>query len=477
MNVLLGADLGTSAYKAVAITTDGRLLASGRVAAVYRRPAANRVQFSAPDQFRRLCRLIRKVVGELPRGAKPAALCLSSASGNTLLLDARHRPIAPAISWLDTRAGETYRSLLPELTPEEVREMVGWRWTPRFPLTQLAWLRRHRPRLFARARYFAPDTAYYHFELTGRLAVDHSSATTFFLQDQKRRQWHEPFLRALDIERSALPELVAPATRIAGLTSAAAKTLGLPRGLPVVAGSFDHPSAAIGSGVLNAGDLLLSCGTSWVGFFPTADRAAALAAGLIVDPFRQPEGPWGAMFALTAVGTTIDRYLTSVFPLPRALSLAERYRQFTHAAGTVPSGQEGPPIDPLAAPPAGRASRAALVRGCSLGQLSRRLMAGTAIAIRRRLATLASAGFNPRRIIIVGGPSNSAVWTQIVADALGRELHLAGAAMAGATGAAMLGGIGVGVYRDLADAVAQAQPPLAVVKPDPSTRTWYGSFE
>ncbi|MDO8543537.1 MAG: FGGY family carbohydrate kinase, partial [Opitutaceae bacterium] len=269
MNVLIGADLGTSAYKAVALTTDGRVVASGRVATIYQRPAVDRVQFSAADQFRRLCRLIRGVVARLPRDAKPAALCLSGANGNTLLLDGRFRPLAPAISWLDTRAGENYQALLPSLSRPDVLETVGWPWTRRFPLTQLAWLRAYRPALYSKARYFTPDTAYYHHELTGRLAIDHSSATTFFLQDQKRRQWHGPFLRALGIEPSALPDLVAPGTRIGGLIAKAARAIGLPPGLPVIAGSFDHPSAAIGSGVLTVGDLLLSCGTSWVGFFPT----------------------------------------------------------------------------------------------------------------------------------------------------------------------------------------------------------------
>ncbi len=477
MKVLLGVDLGTSGFKAVALTGDGRMLASGRVAAIYRRPAPDRVQFSAPDQFRRICRLIRSVVDELPRGAQPVALCLCGANGNTLLLDARHRPLAPAISWLDTRAGEKYQALLPQLTPEEVRETVGWRWTPRFPLTQLAWLRQHRPRLYSKARYVTPDTAWYHHELTGRLAIDHSSATPFFLQDQKRRRWHAPFLQALGIERSALPELVAPGTRIGGLTASAARTLGLRAGLPVIAGSFDHPSAAIGSGVLDEGDLLLSCGTSWVGFLPTRDRAAALASGLIVDPFRQPDGPWGAMFALTAIGTTIDHYLTSVFPLPKALSLANRYERFTAAAATVPGGKEGPPIDPLAPPPVTGAGRAAWCAGHSLGQVSRRLMVGTALAMRRRLATLVAAGLAPRRIVIVGGPTNSAVWTQIVADVLGRELCLAGASMAGARGAAMLGGVGVGLFRNIPEAVARMQPALTRVTPEPSVQAAYAELQ
>ena len=477
MNVLLGVDLGTSAYKAVAIAVDGRILASDRQEVTYERPEPDQVEFGAANRFQQLCDLIRKVGTALPPGATPAVLCLSGANGNTLLLDQRHRPLAPAISWLDTRAGDDFGSLLPTVSPEEVRATVGWGWSKRFPLSQLAWLRRHRPALYRKARYAALDTAYYHHELTGRLAIDYSSATTFFLQDQQRRCWHDPFLQALGLAPTALPDLVAPGIRIGDLTPKAARATGLPAGLPVVAGSFDHPSAALGAGVLNPGDLLLSCGTSWVGFLPTNDRAAALAGRLLVDPFLQPAGPWGAMFSLTAVGTIIDRYLSTIFPLPKSLSLAERYQRFVAAAGTVVCGQEGPPIDPLLPFPETRAERNRLCAGSSLGPLSRRLMAGVALALRRRLKAVAKSGFNPRRVTMVGGPSDSAVWTQIVADVLDRELFVASGPNAGAVGAALLGGIGAGYFCNAAEAAAAIRHSLISVTPVASTRRWYNTFD
>lgn len=476
MNVLVGVDLGTSAFKAVAITVDGVILASARQEVTYERPGPDQVEFPAADRYQNLCDLIRPVASALPADAQPAALCLSGANGNTLLLDGRHRPLAPAISWLDTRPGDDFPSLLPQLSREEVRATVGWSWSKRFPLSQLGWIRRHRPDLYRRVRYVTPDTAYYHRELTGRLAIDHSSATTFFLQDQQRRRWHRPFLAALDLQPAALPDLVAPGTPIGRLTRTAARAVGLPAGLPVVAGSFDHPSAALGSGVLQPGDLLLSCGTSWVGFLPTRDRAAALAAGLIVDPFLQPAGPWGAMFSLTAVGTVVDRYLTTVFPLPKALSLAERYQRFVAAAGTVTCGQEGPPIDPLLPLPEHRAAKARLVGDSTLGQLSRRLMVGVALALRRRLAAVTTSGFKTRRITMVGGPTSSPVWTQIVADVLDRQLFIAGGPNAGAVGAALLGGIGTGHFRNAAGAAASVRRAPTPIAPDPATRAWYDQF-
>lgn len=477
MNVLVGVDLGTSAYKAVALSLDGRTLATGSVRTSLRRPAPGWVEFSAEAHFRRLGRLLHGLAGRLPPRTKPAALCLSGAAGSTLLLDARHRPLAPAISWLDTRAGDDFQALLPGITPAEVRATVGWGWSKRFPLSELAWLRRHRPELYRKARYVASDLAWHLHALTGRLAVDRSSATTMFLQDQRRGCWHEPFLRALELEASSLPDLVPPGGLVESLTPRAARVTGLPAGLPVVAGSFDHPSAALGSGVLAPGELLLSGGTSWVGFRPTEDRAAALAAGMIVDPFLQPDGPWAAMFALTAVGTTLDRYLATVLPLPESLPLAARYRRFATAAEEVPAGEEGPPIDPLQPFPETRAARKRLCGASTLPQLSRRLMAGVALAFRRRLNAAGGPTFQPTRVTTVGGPSASRVWSQIVADVLGREVWVGGGPHAGAVGAALLGGIGIGRFRDAAAAAGAIRPTLTRITPDPAARAWYGQYD
>lgn len=97
-----------------------------------------------------------------------------------------------------------------------------------------------------------------------------------------------------------------------------------------------------------------------------------LPSGMIVDPFLQPTGPWGAMFALTAVGTIVDRYLTTVLPLPKSLARSTRYQRFDRAAGQIRAGEEGIPIDPLLPCPENRAERARLCAGHSLAQLSRR---------------------------------------------------------------------------------------------------------
>ena len=92
-------------------------------------------------------------------------------------------------------------------------------------------------------------------------------------------------------------------------TEEISKSTGIPSGIPVVLGSFDHPSAARGVGVLDEGQMLLSCGTSWVGFFPVKSREKIAAAKTLIDPFLSPEGCWATMTSVASVSARIKLYV------------------------------------------------------------------------------------------------------------------------------------------------------------------------
>jgi len=195
----------------------------------------------------------------------------------------------------------------------------------------------------------------------------------------------------------------------------------------VVLGAFDHPSAARGCGVLRPGQVLLSCGTSWVGFYPVADRELALAQKLLIDPFLSPRGPWGALFSLTRVGERVQAFVDATFA--GEATQAARYARFDEAAARAPRGSTDP---------------------------SRALMADLAGQMKARMDSLSAAGLRAERIVMVGGPTESPAWMQILADTLGSELALPEAgAHAGAVGAAILAGMGTGIFADEADAAAR----------------------
>jgi sugar (pentulose or hexulose) kinase len=437
MHTFIGIDLGTSATKGVLLAADGRVLATARRPTELLRPRPGWVEFSATRCYEILCDVIRELAASVPAGGSVRAIALSGATGNTLLLDKDGAPLGNAVNWMDTRAADDPRVDPPGIPPAEIYRAAGWPYFRGFPLVTLAWLRQNRPQEFGRAAIAGMNITYLFHRLCGRYGMDPSTATTFYLQDQEQRAWNQPLLDWLGLRPEQLPALLSSGSVLGRVTKSAAAETGLPAGAAVVLGAFDHPSAARGCGVLNPGELLLSCGTSWVGFYPVADRELALSQQMLVDPFLAPAGPWGAMFSLPRVGEKVQAFVDATFaaePTPAA-----RYRRFNEAAARAPAGSSDP---------------------------CRALMEGIARQMREKMEKLAGAGLRARRIVMVGGPTESAIWTQILADELGVAIALPeSGAFAGALGAAILAGIGVRVFADETAGFARVRSGCRTVKP------------
>jgi xylulokinase len=163
---------------------------------------------------------------------------------------------------------------------------------------------------------------------------------------------------------------------------------------------------------------------------------------MLCDPFLSARGgPWGGMLSVPYIGRTIDWYIDNLI----APGESDRLGVFNDAAASASPGADGLEID-LREPPheidAGRAN------------ISRAVMEGAARLLHEKLLALGEHGMHFERAVMVGGPSASPLWTSIVAERLGLEVTVGGRS-AGALGAAMLAGIGAGIYRDEYDAHAR----------------------
>ncbi len=430
LSCLIGLDLGTSAIKGVLVRADnGQMLKTAEQPTRYRHPHPEWVEADAEQLYSDMAGVIRELAAAAP--APVRALAAAAASGNTLLADAQGRPLTPVINWMDKRCAGKPPPALDGLTPAAVRRVTGWPCVEIFPLAHLAWMREQAPEQLRQAAHVCMNTDWLLFRLTGRWLMDHSTATTFHLQDQARRCWHLPYLGRLGISEAQLSRLTASGVAAGPLTAAAAAETGLTTETVAVTGCFDHPAAARAVGALRPGQLMLSCGTSWVGFTPFADREAILAADLLCDPFLSDQGgPWGGIFSVPAIGPVIDWYVDNVI----APGEKDRLRIFDEAAAQARPGAGGLVIDLLAPPRHVAGDRASV---------SRAVMEGAARALGNRLRALEPHGFRFTRAVLVGGPSKSPVWPGIIAEITGLDLSL-GSAHAGAAGAALLAGAGAG---------------------------------
>ena len=436
---------------------------------VYRRIDGGGVEFDARQLYRLAVDVIRRLASALPQGGFIAGLSIASASGNTMLVDERGEPMIPAFSWMDQRVSNEMDAVFGKLDADDVHDTTGWPLLNTFPLAHLAWLRCHEPKLLDASSIICMSTDYLHFRLTGKWSIDRSTATTFYLQDQKAAQWHSPYLQKLGIPESKLPPIRSTGDVIGLITPEAAADTGLAQGTPVVLGAFDHPCAARGAGILEEGQLLISCGTSWVGFMPVKDRRRSISLRMLTDPFLQPAGTWGAMFSLPAIAASIDGYIRK-----HIADGPDRYREFDRLAASAGPGAGGLVINPSAeeiSDDLGQAEKA---------DIARAIMEGTVFLLKAQVDKLEADGIRFSAATLVGGPSETFPWPQIVADVLGLDIRTVNGSCAGAAGAAMVAGIGVGLYTDERDALKQLAFPELIRKPDPGIaaiyQTRYGQF-
>src|SRR5690606_17644532 len=257
----LGLDLGTSGLKAILIDNDQAVVAEATAPLSVSRPQDGWSEQSPADWI---------AAAEAAIGARPAegraailGIGLSGQMHGAVLLDRADDVLRPCILWNDTRAHAEAAEL--DADPR-FRALTGNIVFPGFTAPKLQWVRRHEPAVFQRvARVLLPKD-YLRLWLTGEHAAEMSDAAGTSWLDTARRDWSEPLLAATGLDRSAMPRLVEGSEVSGRLRPELAQRLGLPAGVVIAGGGGDNAAAAIGVGVVRAGQAFVSLGTSGVLF-------------------------------------------------------------------------------------------------------------------------------------------------------------------------------------------------------------------
>lgn len=447
MNYIVGIDIGTRIIKCILISENGKIASYAKVENSLIFPSPGRVEFNAYKRYHQLCGLIKSVLKKLPNFSEVLAVCLTGASGNTLLLNIDKKPLGNVISWQDERAELNYMELLKPFSSEYIHSVCGWPKIGSFPLTCFSWIKKNEPEKYQLAKYLATDFVYFNYRLSGAWAIDNSTATNFYLQNQVKMRYHQPFLDFLDRRTEDLPEIVQSGDRIGSITHKASQETKLPEGTPIIAGAFDHASAARGAGTTNVGELLLSCGTSWVVFLPVECREKIVVQKMLIDPFLTPKGPWGAMFSFKNIGDIINRYITLLFGYSqnRFLRFDEAVRETFFVSKKIPI------FDLLQEEYTPKQYISTILGDYGVPEISRAIMESIAKMMLEKINDLRIAGMKANVVTMVGGFSESKIWPRVLADIFGMPVRLVNGEFAGCIGAAILAGIGVGLFKNESD--------------------------
>lgn len=452
MTVLLGLDVGTTGAKAVLIDPGGTVLSSATTDYPLLTPRPGWTEQEPARWWDASVTSIRAALDRAKvRGADVAAVGLTGQMHGLVPLDGRGDVLRPAILWNDQRTAEETAWITERVGADRVLELTANPVLTGFTAPKIIWMRRHEPDLHARVRHILLPKDYARFRLTGEFASDVADASGTSLFDVRRRTWSGEMLESLEIPAEWLPDVVESPERTGAVTGAAGGATGLRAETPVVGGAGDQAAGAVGTGIVETGLVSATIGTSGVVFAPLPGPQVD-ALGRLHTFCHAVPGGWHAMGVMLSAGGSL-RWLRDTLTAAGSRRESDPYDAMSAEAAATPAGAEGliflPYLTGERTPHADPFARGAFV-GLTLrhgrGHLIRAVMEGVAMGLRDALEIMRTLGIPVKQVRISGGGARSALWRQIVADVFGVEVATVTATEGAAYGAALLAGVGAGLY-------------------------------
>lgn len=468
---LLGIDIGAGSLKATVIDLDGRVKGTGSGPVATATPHLGWTEQDPEDWYRAACTAVPSALAEAGlSGDDVAALSFSAGAHTAVLLDQADRPLRPAILWSDQRSIQESRELRERHGPE-ILEIGFNQANPTWTLPQLHWLARHEPEIAARTRRVMIAKDYLRFRLTGSWHTDRTEAVGTLLYDCRRDAWSERLTAMIGWPPETLPPVVAPTAEVGQVSAQAAQDLGLSRRTRVVCGTSDTSAEAYGAGAVQAGAGTVKLATA--GTVSVIAGAPTLHDTLINYPFAVP-GLWYTIVGTNSCASAHKWLCDDVLDAGEGA-----FDRLDRLAGEVPAGSQGllfhpylngersPYWDPLL-----RADFLGLTINHGKAHLVRALYEGVAYSLRDCLGALREQGLDIQEARIVGGGARSAVWRQIVCDVLNLPIALPEVTDA-SFGAALIAGVGSGLFPDEESAATRCVQLAARHDPDPARTALY----
>lgn len=484
MTLLLGLDVGTTSVKVGLFDVgDGRVAGAGRE---YRlaHPAPDRVEIDPETWWIAAAEAVRETLSTSGVERESIAAIGVSSQGETVAaVDADGRALGPGLVWLDNRATAEARQLEELFGNALVYDRTGVPdVNPTWTAAKLLWWRHHEPDLFRDADRFVLAEDFVLRRLTGRFVTDRSIQCTTMLLDIRSGAWWAPMLEAVGVDPERLPEIAAPGAIVGTLEAAAAEALGLRVGLPVVAGGMDQGAGAVGVGNIAGGMISESTGGALT-IQAAVDHHGGDATGR--TPVYIHSAPGTYLYCpVCPTGGMALTWFRDQFGATEAGGAgpgdSNGYDLLTELAAAVPPGCEGLTMLPHLAgafSPEYVAAARGVFAGFTLahtrGHFARAVLEAVAFMLRRNLELLAQAGATATEIRSHGGGARSRLWNQVKADVCDRPIVTFAGEDAAVRGDAMLAGVAVGAFRDLADAEAALVVTGARFEPEPANRGAY----
>lgn len=486
MAYLIGLDVGTSGTKTVLFDETGKALDSVTEEYPLHTPNPGWTEQDPADWWNAAKNTLKAVVAQSGVNASEIkGIGLSGQMHGSVFMDEGRNVVRPAILWNDGRTANECEEITQALGEARLLQLASNPALTGFTAPKAVWLKNREPENFKKTRTLFLPKDYVRFRLTGAIAMEVSDAAGTLLFNVKERAWSNDILDALGIPREWMPKVFESTDVCGTITAEVAKETGLKEGTPVVGGGADNACGATGTGVVRQGRVLSSIGTSGVILAPSETHQVD-PEGRIHTFCHSVPNMWYMMGVILSAGMSLRWYRDVVADSERAegeRSGRDPYDIITQQAASAPVGAEGliflpyltgertPHKDPYA-----RGGFIGLTIRHQREHLARAVLEGITFALRDSLEIARSLGVDIQEIRATGGGAKSAFWKQLQADVFGCEIATIGSDQGPAFGAAIMAGVGAGVYKSIPEACDAVIQVVERTAPDAARAQEYDEY-
>jgi len=389
---------------------------------------------------------------------------MSTQGGTTVGIDRNGNAVRPAMVWSDKRCTQELEQFNADMPELDVYRICGWKASAAMPALQCRWLQKHEPENFGKISQFLSVPDYLAWKMTGKAVMDISNAGICRFVDIQTARYHDTLLDYSGLSRRQLPNILPSATPVGKLTQKAAEEMGLSADVQVVSGAHDQYAVALGAGAYRKGDILIGSGTSWVvtSISNKPDFESGLAQSVPAVP-----GMWGSLRSLSSGGVCLEWWRKNITVDDDGSLLT--YDRINEEVAKRKAAEEGLYFFPFSGQSDNRVNlkKASLI-GMDLSHdrfhIARAIMEGVAFQIVWMMECF-QAKPSKEGIILAGGASKSKLWSQMVADISGQPVRIPVTADLACVGAAVMAGVGCGLFSTVEEGYKKLAVPDYVIQP------------
>lgn len=463
---VLAVDCGTTSSKIILIDLGGRILHSASKQRRTYFPQPGRAEQSLDELWRTVCEGSRALAPTL-RKLKLIGLSFSGTIGDAIAVDRRLKPIAQRFMlYSDIRSLDQCRQL-ERMGAKRLYRITGNPLSPASCLPKWLWLKEHSSNAYKRTSKFIQPKDFLVLKATGRVCTDYVSASATMALDIERKEWSDNVLNQVEVDDDKMPDLVESEAIVGELIPTAARQMGLPAGLPVIAGAGDTGAMMLGAGAIKSRDAILYLGGG-------AEVDLAIDKPIFDHAMRIPSRlhPIPGMFftSITALSSGLaTNWFTNLSARDRRGKTAFAKLAAKSCAGAngvffLPYllGEQGAIWDPMA-----KGAFLGLRASTTYNDLCRSVLESTAYSLSHILEVYRENGVNPRSFTVCGGGANNSLSRRIITDTLGVSIRLhANPSEVSAFGAGICAAVGVREFKSFQEAVKAMIPISSTSQPN-----------